>query len=297
MKPPRTIKDVQLLITNKVMENTNLDYKDSRALEGKIAEISKDVSSFANSDGGLIIYGVEEKSHLPVKIDEGVDHHRFNREWLEQVIQSNISPTLDNLEIIQIPLNNSRSIYVISIPRSVRVPHQERQQRRYYKRYNFNSSPMEDYEINDLRNRKVVFPPLINIDYEIDQGVFIELFIENISNFSVTNLSFEFSEPLSWEGGLPSQFKDGIRNLSPRRKLIFYYSTTHKALAPNSAIVKKFVVNTKYYHESAGVFVTDSFEIDISTIDGTSIIQSELYRHGEQIEDAIKKNLQLKFKN
>jgi len=35
-------------------------------------EISKDVSAFANSDGGTIIYGIEEEGHLPKRIDGGV---------------------------------------------------------------------------------------------------------------------------------------------------------------------------------------------------------------------------------
>jgi len=57
-----TQAELESLITNRVEENLNLDYKGADALyniDGKIdrsLEISKDVSSFANSDGGIIIY-------------------------------------------------------------------------------------------------------------------------------------------------------------------------------------------------------------------------------------------------
>lgn len=29
--------------------------------------------------------GIEEKGHLPVRVDEGVDHSKYNSEWLEKV--------------------------------------------------------------------------------------------------------------------------------------------------------------------------------------------------------------------
>ena len=50
-----TKKDIDDLIQNEVEESIYLDYKDGRALDSdKIAEITKDVSAFANADGGLL---------------------------------------------------------------------------------------------------------------------------------------------------------------------------------------------------------------------------------------------------
>ena len=54
------IEDIEQLIENEVEENIHLDYKSEGALEKsekKRNEIIKDVSAFANSDGGIIIYG------------------------------------------------------------------------------------------------------------------------------------------------------------------------------------------------------------------------------------------------
>ena len=100
MKPPENINDLQALITNEVQESIHLDYKDSRALnKSKRHEIAKDVSAFANSDGGVIIYGITEDQHLPKQLDEGVDHSVFSREWLEEVIGSNVNPTIDDIII------------------------------------------------------------------------------------------------------------------------------------------------------------------------------------------------------
>ena len=74
---PENKSDILEMISLQIQENLHLDYKASAALShSKRDEISKDVSAFANSDGGLIIYGVTEEGHLPLLID-GVDHHKY----------------------------------------------------------------------------------------------------------------------------------------------------------------------------------------------------------------------------
>jgi predicted HTH transcriptional regulator len=96
MHPPENLSDLYSMIKNEVQESIHIDYKDSRALnKKKLHEIAKDVSAFANSDGGVIVYGIREDQHLPKELDEGVDHNILTREWLENVISSNISPIID----------------------------------------------------------------------------------------------------------------------------------------------------------------------------------------------------------
>lgn len=178
MNLPTIKQDLDDLIKNRVQESLHLDYKDSRALSDNARqEIAKDVSAFANADGGMIIYGIRENEHLPEAIDEGVDHTRFSREWLEQLILDNINPRVDGLHISQIPLTADRSAFAVKIPKSYRGPHQDQITKRYYKRYNFKSQPMEDYEINDLRTRRLVVSPLVNVDIDIQHGVMVYVVI------------------------------------------------------------------------------------------------------------------------
>jgi predicted HTH transcriptional regulator len=151
---PTTLAEVQALIDTQVQESLHLDYKDSRALGNKASEITKDVSAFANADGGAIVYGVMEPNHVPVKIDERVDHHKLSHEWLEQIVRSRITPRMDGLRIAPIRLTTYKSIYAVHIPKSYRGPHQEMHSKRYYKRYDFSSVPMDNYEITDIRNRR-----------------------------------------------------------------------------------------------------------------------------------------------
>src|SRR6266446_8886102 len=151
--------DILSLIKDKVQESLTLEYKKSDALaktEGKKTDLSKDVSAFANSAGGVILYGMEEDKHYPTKIDVGFDPNDISKEWIEQVINSTIHPKIDGLRINQIALNQSspgRAIYAVTIPAATsRAPHQA-DDKRYYKRYNFQSVRMEDYEIRDIFRR------------------------------------------------------------------------------------------------------------------------------------------------
>ena len=75
---PTTLAEIDRLIRDAVQEDLHLDYKESPAIDqGKRHEIAKDVSAFANSDGGILVYGVAEKNNLPIRKDGGVDHIRY----------------------------------------------------------------------------------------------------------------------------------------------------------------------------------------------------------------------------
>ena len=170
-----TEADLQQMIDNKIQENLYLDYKRSDAL-GKTDhcrnELSKDIAAFANSAGGRVIYGIAEgKDNYPERIDDGVDSIVLNREWLEQTITSNIQPRIDGLRIYPIALpskGENRVVYVVDIPQSMsRAPHQSRDFR-YYKRYEFQSVPMEDYEIRDVFRR--ASSPDLWIKFSFDSG-------------------------------------------------------------------------------------------------------------------------------
>lgn len=151
-----SIEDIESLINNEVEENIHLDYKASGALDKddkKRTEITKDVSAFANSDGGIIVYGVSEEDHRPKEISP-IDGRIYTKEWLENVIQL-IQPRIEGILIYPIRIDDiGNSIYVVKIPRSGNAPHMARD-KRYYKRFNFKSEPMEDYEVKDLYNRSV----------------------------------------------------------------------------------------------------------------------------------------------
>ena len=102
-------------------------------------EISKDVSAFANSAGGTIVYGVREAGHAATDIDVGYPQSDNSKEWIEQVINSNIQRRIDGTRINPVQLGASAAgnvLYVVSIPQSLRAPHMA-WDKRFYKRFNF----------------------------------------------------------------------------------------------------------------------------------------------------------------
>ncbi len=194
------------LIKGKIEESLHLDYKAAGALDKKDpkpAEISKDVSAFANSDGGKIIYGIKEdptNKHLPGGLDP-IDRKKISKEWLEQIIISKIQPKLDNVVITPIQINDSLEdvVYVVEIPKGS-TAHQA-EDKRYYKRYNFMSVPMHDYEIRDIINR--IKLPKITLDFRIirvgnaEKGYryFLKTYADNVGNVLANYVIGEFSFP------------------------------------------------------------------------------------------------------
>src|SRR5690349_14214538 len=95
------IARLQSLVEGKIEESSSLEYKAAKSLEDT-ESISIDVSSFANASGGVIIYGISEhreKKHVPERLDP-IDRILFRKEWLEQIINSNIHPRIDNVQVI-----------------------------------------------------------------------------------------------------------------------------------------------------------------------------------------------------
>jgi hypothetical protein len=155
-----TPERIQELIDKKIEEGPQLDYKAAAALsrhESKKIEVTKDISAFANSAGGTVIYGLKEfsddaRKHLPEKIDP-VDGKEFSREWLDQII-GQISPRIRDVLItpVRVGPEVTQTCYVVEIPQG-HTAHQARDLK-YYRRYNFESVPMADYEIRDVMNRR-----------------------------------------------------------------------------------------------------------------------------------------------
>lgn len=150
-------EDIYALISIGAEESTYLEFKASGSLatsDGKKNEIAKDISAFANSDGGILIYGIEEANHIAASFSF-IDGNTFTKEWLENIIQSRITPRLSQFRIIPVRIDNDfqKTVYVVKIQRSDISPHMTAD-KRFFKRYNFRSAQMEEYEIRDLYNRK-----------------------------------------------------------------------------------------------------------------------------------------------
>lgn len=149
--------DINQLIEGDIEESLNLEFKASGALgkqAGKKKDIAKEVSAFANSDGGIVIYGVEEEEHVASGLSF-INGDDFTKEWIEQIINTNIQRRIKGVKIFPIRFDDKidQTIYIVKIPASSWTPHMCKNNR-YYRRFNFESVPMEEYEVRNLFNRR-----------------------------------------------------------------------------------------------------------------------------------------------
>jgi hypothetical protein len=287
-----TLTKIQRYIDNQVEESLMLDYKASGALDkNKKNEITKDVSAMANSAGGIIIYGIKEyqqtdNKHLPEKIDP-VDRTIYSKEWLEHVI-SNIRPRIADIIIHPIPIDTTPNhvVYVVEIKQSI-VPHQATDCK-YYKRYNFESVAMQDYEINDIRNRRTAVSQLVNFDTTVKGNNRIFLTVSNIGKSSAYDVEFLFSPELAWQNKdeIPTIFKRGIKSFPPGKVYHIYYQR-YSGIVNNSEIPSVFDTEISYFHPELGRRVNEVFHIDFMDYMRTWNLESEIRENADAIKEAI----------
>lgn len=149
---------LQSLIDNKLKETLNLEYK-KEMIEGN--KFARKVVSFANTSGGIIILGIEEKDSLPIRLnplepDLG--------ETIENILITSISGRIPfKITAINSTIKANKKYFVIYVPKSSNGPHMVVSEKdfRYYKRAyirtNFSSIPMSDSEVRDVLEKNLKY--------------------------------------------------------------------------------------------------------------------------------------------
>jgi hypothetical protein len=124
----------------------------------KRLDLSADISAFANSRGGYLVFGVTDTG----EIDGGVSTSlkgKNTAEWLDLLLPGLVEPTIRNVRIAAITpigtnskIGPAKALYVIQIPDSEDAPHQAKDLR-YYVRISGHNTPAEHWMIEDIRGR------------------------------------------------------------------------------------------------------------------------------------------------
>lgn len=247
--------DLAKIVAENLTEYKSLEFKSLEALHPEAKdEISKDVSSFANSGGGVIIYGIAEKKdglQIHLELEEGIESNsRYGKEWLENIIDSRISPRIDGLYINPIILTTNKYAYVVVIPQST-TAHMAGNNR-YYKRHNFKTEPMEDYEVRDVMNRlgkprlRLLFTAPKNIS---ENSFHLELVIRNVGEAFVLHFAVRVCIPeciikdRDFKGGRRVQlenhwYREYVKQSNPNQYIFqgFRTSVDHKFLPTLDAL-------------------------------------------------------------
>lgn len=113
------------LIENKVPESKILDYKvDLKFGDSDKREFLADIASFANTAGGHLLIGIKEEGGVPTAIPGmELDNPDDFKLKLINLIRDCTEPRIPGVTITSVPLQNSRYILAIHIPKSWAAPH------------------------------------------------------------------------------------------------------------------------------------------------------------------------------
>ncbi|MCW4005831.1 MAG: ATP-binding protein [Candidatus Bathyarchaeota archaeon] len=139
------MKDIQFLINNGIEESQNLEYKQPNQEEEFGADcdnIARILSSFLNTDGGIIVYGVSEKREKVHNRPAEIKWCTAEKERIENLLLSRVQPWDENTRIKRIENKTKRKegIFVIEVPKSNNPPHMYNSI--YYQRLNYQTKPM-----------------------------------------------------------------------------------------------------------------------------------------------------------
>ena len=163
-----SLEDIDGLITSGIRESETLEYKQGsvRLVARDHAEVAKDVSAFANSSGGLLIYGVATDSSDRTKPLQRVQILPANIDVILQVISTHIRQPIPGLRYKTLPMGSSPEVFLIDVPQSDLAPHQvATQDYRYYRRQGPQSMPMSHdlVELYFSRRAAAVLEPLVSM--------------------------------------------------------------------------------------------------------------------------------------
>lgn len=240
-------RELKRMLEEQQPEDLHLDYKDKRSLlpsgkggggidrQKRANDVSKDVSSFLNSDGGVLVYGVPEEQGsdttggAPVPLTEadriGFEHGEITKETIENLITSNIQPK-PGPELFQIAEVEHEGCIVFIVEIAVGVGDVwQAKDKRYYKRFHYKGEPMEHYEIDMVRNRGV--EPNLSLVFGLsktwspmkrgyfpDDDVTIYIGVRNTATASVEAASIELGIiGFGRFGGLSYSRRESVRDL------------------------------------------------------------------------------------
>lgn len=157
------------LIASSSPESLTLEYKREpyAHTEGGRKEFSKDISAFANRDGGILIIGVLEKAEVLEVLGVPADQIDAEIQWLESVVRSGVSPHLFGVRIEAVEISGS-SLIVIDIPRGFERPYEALQNGgRFFVREERSVRPMSREEIRSVVSNQLDLSQ--SIDRFVDQ--------------------------------------------------------------------------------------------------------------------------------
>jgi hypothetical protein len=142
------------LTTNGEPEGKTIDYKRDQVgkSDNDKKEFLYDISSFTNTLGGDLLFGMEENQGIPTNLVglPGIDPDAEILR-LEQMARDGIRPPIFGLHTVPVPLGNGNVALVMRIPKSWNPPHQVTYQKAF-RFYGRDSNGKYQLDVDELRS-------------------------------------------------------------------------------------------------------------------------------------------------
>ncbi len=165
------LSDIDRIIESQIPESKTLDYKAELKIDkgDDRKEFLADISALINTEGGVLIFGLKElkdsngqNSGIPEeKIPIQIDNLDKLIQQIEDLIQNNLEPRVNNLNINPIEVEAKKYILVIATQKTFGLPHMVtyKATNKFYKRRNSGKYLVDVYElqssfIRSLENRE-----------------------------------------------------------------------------------------------------------------------------------------------
>lgn len=153
--------DIKRLVQNQVKETKALDYKRELKLgqDKERKEFLFDITSMFNTEGGCLIYGIEESKDdkdqntgTPASITGiPIDNYDKLSQQIEDIVKGNTEPSITNIALNHIDVDG-QSVLVIGISKGLGLPAMVtfNETNKFYRRRNSGKYAVDVYELNQM---------------------------------------------------------------------------------------------------------------------------------------------------
>lgn len=299
-------KMIEDFIKYKQEEHLNLEFKTVSKADfsdkNDRKNFAKSLAGFANSDGGIIVWGVKAKKF------KGIDCAYDTKEIqplpqfvsrLNELTGELVKPIVEGIRHKRIPPKGDKGFAVTLVPESDAGPHMAmRHEGRHYKRSGDSFLPMEHYDIEDMFGRRK--KPKLSLNLDIQRGYRISgpqptrlecrifVGIENKGRGIAKHvaLAIEVNHPYALKklSEYPRGRHDFLQLSRPGSKKTVFYLGADAVIHPNSSVIVTIIAFEVSMGQKTVKDVVIDYEImaeDMQTVEDRGVID------GEEIKEKI----------
>lgn len=303
-------EDIVSLIDNRIPESLILDYKRDFKLkdDGDRSELLADITAFFNTEGGIILFGLEDErdelkqsTGIPkIPSDNKVDIENFDKtkSQIEEIVRNNTDPQLNHLSFSELLTIDGCKVFAISIPKNLSLPTRVsfKNSSKFYRRRNTGKYLLDTHELYQAFVRQMEMKEKVEQFITERCHEFKDNGLVNI-NSDWPSVLFHFIPLNHWENNFIETFSDNgfsyqaqgmLRPMKATPNISDYYCYEGLLLLYEDNYLNSISYNLLFRNGILESFTDSFFGSKRNAISSTSFYGIDLAR---ELIDLIKNNL------